>query len=107
MMKKSKLVYLACLQTLGVWVYVSGVAWIMFNGERLFGQGKSFWIPVMMLLLFVFSAAVTGSLVFGRSIHLYMTGAKKEGVQLLVYTLVSLFTAVILTFALLIFFNRS
>ncbi len=70
-----------------VFGYVSGVAWILFNAERMFGEVNSFIGPVMVLMLFVFSAAVVGSLVLGRPILLYLNGRKKEALEFFVYTL--------------------
>ncbi len=86
------------LNAAGVFVYVSLVAWFMFNGEHLFGgDGKSFLIPVFMLMLFVLSAAITGSLVLGKPILMYLDGQKKEAVKLFFITLgwLSLFMLIV------------
>ena len=40
-----------------------------------------------MLMLFVFSAAFTGTLVLGRPIVWYLNGKKREALSLLFYTL--------------------
>ncbi|MFA5954065.1 MAG: hypothetical protein WC817_00825 [Patescibacteria group bacterium] len=74
-----------------VTVYVGLVASLLFNGEQLFGSGRSFVIPFTMLLLFVLSAAVVGSLVLGRPVYLYFEGQKKEGIALLISTIIWLF----------------
>ena len=37
-MKKSKLIIYALVNSLGVLFYVLLVAWIIFNGEKIFGQ---------------------------------------------------------------------
>jgi len=76
-----------------VFMYVSGVSWLLFNSERFFGNNKpdTFWIPVMMLMLFVLSAAIVGTLVLGRPILMYLDGQKKEAVHFLSYTLGWLF----------------
>ena len=50
-----------------VLLYTSGVAWILFNGQRLFGKVTSFWGPLAVLMLFVVSATIVGTLVGGRS----------------------------------------
>ena len=79
------------LHTLGhallVFLYVSGVAWFMFNGKVFFGEFQNFWGPVFMLLLFVLSATIVGTLVLGRPILLYLSGEKSEAVRFLVYTI--------------------
>ncbi len=65
-----------------VFLYVSGVSWLMFNSQNLFGQVKdSFLDPLAVLLLFVLSATIVGTLVLGRPILLYWDGKKKEGLE--------------------------
>ena len=81
--------------------YVSGVALIMRNGERIFGdKPDNFWSPVLFLMLFVLSAAVTGALVLGRPILLYWDGAKKEALTFFGYTLGWLFILILVAFVL-------
>ncbi|PIR12782.1 hypothetical protein COV49_04245 [Candidatus Falkowbacteria bacterium CG11_big_fil_rev_8_21_14_0_20_39_10] len=97
-MKNSKLIQASFLQSVGVLAYVSLVAWIMTNGEKIFGQMKSIWGPVLFLLLFVFSALVTSLLVLGRPIWLYLQGEKKDAVGLLFYTAGWMFFLLVLVF---------
>ncbi|MCL4403984.1 hypothetical protein M1432_01395 [Patescibacteria group bacterium] len=69
----------------GTFIYVSAVAWFIFNSKTILGQQPdNFLMPLFMLLLFVVSAGVTGTLVLGKPIQLYLSGAKKEGAALLV-----------------------
>ena len=74
-------------------LYVIAVASFLFYAPKIFGEHepKTVLVPIVMLLLFVFSAAVTGSLVFGRSVLWYLDGKKKEGLQLLGWTFAILF----------------
>jgi hypothetical protein len=81
-------------------IYTSGVAWIMFNGQRLFGQKDTILTPVAVLLLFVVSATIVGALVLGRPVLLYMDGKKSEALKMFAYTLGWLFLATILFLAL-------
>lgn len=89
-MEKSKLVFWAIADALGIFVYASAVAFVMFDGQALFGQIDNFTGPLMILLLFVVSAVITGTLFLGRPIYLFLNNFKKEGIQLFFYTLVSL-----------------
>jgi hypothetical protein len=57
---------------------------------------------MLMLSLLVFSAALVGSLIFGRPILWYLDNKKKEAVLLLAYTLASFFVIICL-FSVLIF----
>lgn len=72
---------------LGVLLYISGVAWLGFNSQFIFGQDSNLLIPVFVLLLFVVSACVTGLLVLGKPIYLYVEGHKKEAFRLFFATL--------------------
>jgi hypothetical protein len=102
-MKNSKLFKLAALNSLGVLVYIFLISLIMNNGDRIFGSvDNEVFAPVMVLLLFVFSALLTGGLVLGKPIMLYIDGQKKEGVKLLFYTGACLFVLLALTMLIII-----
>lgn len=78
----------ALLNSLGVLAYTSLIAAFLANGERIFGgQDNHFLIPAVMLMLFVLSAAITGSLVMGKPILLYMENKKSEALKLFFYTI--------------------
>ena len=47
--------------------------------------------PVAFLLLFVLSAAITGALILGRPVVLYLENRKLEAVKLFLYTVGWLF----------------
>jgi hypothetical protein len=77
----------ALWSALGVTAYITVVAVIISNGERIFGRVQpGVFGPIAFLLSFIFSALVTSSLVFLRPIRLYLDGQKTEGVKLLFYT---------------------
>ena len=82
-----------------VFLYTSGVAWILFNGERIFGDIKNFFGPVLVLLLFVLSATIVGTLVLGRPALLYFNGSKGEAFKFLGYTIMWIFVIIILVLA--------
>ncbi len=85
-MKKSEIAVSSLWNAVGVLLYVLFVSQVLANGERLFGSGKSAVIPVFMLLLLIVSATVTGTLVLGKPILLYLDGRKKESVVQLAMT---------------------
>ena len=69
-------------------------------------ETNTLFIPIAMLLLFVFSAGLTGMLVFGKPVMLYLDGKKKEAVSLIGYTLGFLFVLTLIAFVLLVgYFN--
>jgi hypothetical protein len=86
-MKKSDYLLKSFISAGGVLIYVSAVAWLGFNGQTIFGKQTDFLMPVFVLLLFVISASITGLLVLGKPIHLYLSGLKKEALTLLFATL--------------------
>lgn len=102
-MEKSKLIGRAALNALAVLVYVSLVATIMHNGNRWFGtlNNNSLFGPIAFLLLFIFSALLTGGLILGKPVMLYLDGAKKDGLKLLLYTGADLFILLLLAFVIL------
>ena len=100
-----KITKYALLNSLGTSVYVIAIAsFLYFLGKNFPGGNESVFIPIFMLMLFVFSAAFTGILVFGRPIMWYLDGKKKEALSLLFHTLLIFFVVTIIAFALLIYF---
>ncbi len=87
-MKNQPLFLRALWSALGVTAYIAIVATIFNNGNRLFGRVEGAFANVAFLLLFIFSALVTGTIVLLPPIRLYLDGQKKEGVQLLLFTAV-------------------
>lgn len=91
-MKNSMLVKLAAANSLGVLVYVFLLSLFMSNGSKIFGAEDNKLIsPIIFILLFVFSALLTGFLILGKPLMLYIDGQKKEGIKLLFYTGACLF----------------
>lgn len=87
---------------LAAFIYIAGVAWFMSSGAAIFGaeEPKNIWIPVIMLMLFVLSATITGALVLGRPILLYWDGKKSEALKFFGLTVLWLFTILVIVFAL-------
>lgn len=88
-MNKSQNIKFSFLSASGVFVYISLIAWFFSNAQAIFGNipEPNVLIPVFMLLLFVISASITGLVVLGRPIHLYLSGQKKEAFILLFTTI--------------------
>lgn len=86
-MKKPNLIAVSLINASATFVYVFLIAWMMFNAKTIFGDPPSFFIPLFVILLFVISATITGLLVLGKPVHLYMGGFKKEAFTLLFATL--------------------
>jgi hypothetical protein len=103
-MKNSKIVSWSIINSLAAFVYISGVAWLMFNGEKFFGKADNFWMPVALLLLFVVSATIVGAIVLGRPILLYLDGKKSDAIRLLAYTVGCLLILTLIVFSLILIF---
>lgn len=77
-----KLIGSSFLLALGESAYIFLVALFMFNAERLLGSKPEPVGMVAFLLLFVTSAAVSGALILGKPILLYLEGRKSESIKL-------------------------
>lgn len=75
------------IDALGTLAYIGFVVGFISNAESIFGNEKTFVIPIAMLLLFVLSASVTGGLVLGRPLLWYWAGEKTGAVKLFAATL--------------------
>ena len=93
---KNNLIKSSMFDAFAVALYVSVVAYLIQNGERIFGKMQNFWGPLAFLLLFVVSAAIVGSIIFGKPVVMYLEGKKTEAVKLLSYTIMWLFAATII-----------
>lgn len=92
----------ALIDALGTTLYIILVVSLRFSLGSFFPEAEdNILIPIAMLLLFVFSAALTGFLVFGRPVMWYLDGKRKEAVSLLTYTLVILFIITLIAFIIL------
>lgn len=94
-MARVKLILISFLNSIGVAIYVTGVSLVMRNGEKIFGKMDTFLGPIVFLLLFVLSAAITGTLVLGRPIILYLENRKADAIKLFIYTIGWLFVIIL------------
>ena len=100
--ENKKLVLLSIVSALGAVIYIVLVVLFMNNAQKFFGKAEdSLFAPIIMLALFVLSALITGSVILGKPVMLYLDGKKTEGITLLFYTIISL--AVIFALVVLIF----
>jgi SNF family Na+-dependent transporter len=97
-MNKTQLFKQSLMNSVGVLVYCIAVAFLMTNGQNIFGKADNVFGGVAILMLLVLSAAIVGWLVFGKSLMYYLDDKKKEAITLLSYTigLLFVFTAIIL-----------
>ncbi|MBM3233638.1 hypothetical protein FJZ19_00925 [Candidatus Pacearchaeota archaeon] len=93
----------ALIDAISTTLYIILVASFMFYLQTSMPKAPdNVLIPIAMLLLFVFSAGLTGALVFGKPIMLYFDGKKKEAVLLIAYTLGILFIITLIVFIFLL-----
>ncbi|MDO8564083.1 MAG: hypothetical protein Q7R87_03680 [Nanoarchaeota archaeon] len=105
-----KIIRRAIIDSVGTALYIILVVSFIFSLQMFSSEPEdTIIIPIAMLLLFVCSAAITGFLVFGKPIMLYIDGKKREAILLLGYTLGILFLLTLISFIFLIayfsFFN--
>lgn len=99
---KQKNWQIAVLDALLTLIYVSGVATFMNYGEKIFGKQDSVLSGIAILMLFVLSAVIVGSLVLGKPLMLYLDNQKKEAVKILGLTILFLFVLTLIAMLLLI-----
>lgn len=89
-------------------LYVVAIGSFLFYVPKYIGKGQpdTVFIPIFMLSLLVFSAALMGVLIFGRPITWYLDNKKREALSLLGYTLGVFFLITIFLFALLYITSR-
>lgn len=97
-----KILKQAFLFALGEGIYISLVALFLFTVGKMFGDKPEPAIiaPIAFLLLFVISAAISGALILGKPVMLYLDGQKKEALQLFSFTLIWLFVFLVIAFSL-------
>ncbi|MFA5857333.1 MAG: hypothetical protein WC867_08275 [Candidatus Pacearchaeota archaeon] len=98
----NKIIKRALIDAIGTTSYIILIVLFISSLEVFSSKKDIIIIPMAMLLLFVCSAAITGFLVFGKPVMLYIDGKKKEAVSLLVYTLGILFLITLVFFIFLI-----
>jgi hypothetical protein len=91
-------IFQSFLFALGVFVYVVLITQFMQNGQRILGDQPDAIIAPFMLLLFVVSAAITSSLVFGKPVLMYLEGHKKPAIKFLFTTVAWLVVFMLMLF---------
>ena len=86
-MKKNEYIYKSFVNAGGVFAYISALVWFIFNAEKIFGSYPGLLGPVIGLLVFIISASVTGFLVLGKPIELFISGEKRVAIQMLFTTI--------------------
>lgn len=92
-----KLLKIAAINSVLVLVYIVVVSSLMQTIEKWAEPENNFFGPVAFLMLLVLSAATVGTLIFARPAMIYLSGGKKEGIQLLAYTLACLVALTIIS----------
>ena len=86
-MQKVSLKMWAFINALGAVSYVALLATFLQGINKIFvKEDDHFLAPIAFLLLFILSALITGLLVLGRPIYLFLDGQKKESLRLILGT---------------------
>lgn len=102
-LEKEKPSTIGLCQALGVTVYCGLIAFLFNYLTKAIPSGPGFFGFYFMLILFVFSAAVTGSMVFGYPLYLVLVKNKiKEALTILAFTLAYTFGIIFITAILII-----
>jgi len=97
----------AIVNSLATALYIIAVGAFMYFGSIVkLGRVNTILAPIALLLLFVFSAALIGFLIFGKPAQMYVDGKKKEALSLLTHTLISFSIITFIFLIILIIFTR-
>ena len=104
-----KIVNYAVLNAFATALYIAVIASLLFYAPKIFGSDEpdTVLIPIGMLCLFVFSAALTSFLMFGRPVLWYLDGKRQEALSLLAWTLGTFFVITIIVFLALLLIGRT
>ena len=103
----NKMMRVALVNVSATVLYIALVASFMYYGSEVkIGKNNTLLVPIAMLLLFTFSAALTGFLVFGRAALMYFDGKKKDAIALLGYTLSLLSIITVVAILALVIFTK-
>jgi len=96
----------ALFDALATTLYIIIVSGFMFFGSTLkLGRVNTILTPIAFLLLFVFSTALTGYLIFGKPAQMYIDGKKKEALSLLSFTMMFFSIITFISILLLLIFT--
>ena len=102
-MNKNNILIRAFVDAFGVVVYVAALAWFMNNINSLFRSEPDGWLgSIFLLVTFIISACITGSLVLLKPILLFIENQKRHAVELFLYTLGFLVVIAVIILSLLI-----
>ena len=99
-MKKLNPSKIGFLQALGVAIYCALVVAVMNYFGKIFFAPPGFLGSLLILMLLVFSAAITGSIVFGYAAYLAFHKRVKEALVILCFT--ALYSLAIIIFVLVL-----
>ena len=103
----NKITKRALIDALCTALYVAGVGCFMYYGSQIkIGRANVALVPITLLLMLVFSASLTGFLIFGKPAQMYVDGKKKEALSLLFQTLGFFSAITLVAMILLITFTR-
>ena len=92
-MSKNKVILYALADALGTLLYIAIAAFVITNGEKIFGKMSGFLGAFSFLTFFVVSATITFMLFFGAPINMYLEGLHKEARSVVLWSV--LFIAIV------------
>lgn len=91
------------LQAIGVSLYCGIIGTVMQNGSKIFGESDTFLTPILVLTMFSVSVLTCALIVFKKPYELFFDGKKKEAINVVVYTAISLFSILLILFGTMFF----
>lgn len=85
-MKSNNLVIMSLIHAASVYVYIFFVVMLMNSMQYIFMEENEIAAALVMLVLFVVSACITGALILGKPILLYLEKKKQEALKMFFMT---------------------
>jgi hypothetical protein len=100
---RKKLILSGLAFALGEAAYILLIALFMKYGNQYFGSGPNILGIMVFLMVFVFSAAISGALILGQPVLLYLENKKREAIELFGITLGWIFIFLVILLMFLVF----
>lgn len=78
----------------------------MWNASSVFGKVDTFFAPIAVVMLFSVSALICGLLVFYKPYKLFLSGRKRDAIDVVVSTAAWFFVFLLIAFLIVFLQNR-
>lgn len=100
-MNNRKIITHALAGSLLTALYVILIGILVSHGQQIFGDDGKPFVPIMLLMIFVFSATVCSVTFFGYPVMWFLEGHKKEAMKTVGYEVLFFFLTIVVVYVVL------